>query len=148
MARLARSLNALLDQLGGLGEGIDEQARSALRLLSTPSEGSRASFDPARCPNCDAPCDSLRTPYCGDGCREQAAFVRQMRAALDSGAIADPERQVALGQKLWHLLGGGRPLRLHIAPPGAIRQAIAREGGRCQACGAPATTVDHHGKSG
>lgn len=100
---------------------------------------------PATCPNCDAPCSSTRSPYCGDECRETAGFVRQVRAGIGDGSILAKDRQVALGQVLWHVLGGGRPLRRSIAPARSLKVALAREGGRCQACGASATTIDHIG---
>jgi len=101
--------------------------------------------DSLTCPNCGTPCSAPRTPYCSEGCREMAGFVRQFRTGLIEGWIFEPEKQVALGQVLWHVLGGGRPLRTEIAPANAIKRAIAREDGRCQVCGAPATTVDHSG---
>jgi hypothetical protein len=71
--------------------------------------------------------------------------VRQFRTGLADGWIFEPEKQVALGQALWHLLGGGRPLRREIAPAKAIERAIKREDGLCQVCGVPATSVDHAG---
>jgi hypothetical protein len=74
-----------------------------------------------------------------------AGFVRQFRTGLVEGWIFDHAKQVALGQVLWHVLGGGRPLRCEIAPPKAREKAIQRENRLCQACGAPATTVDHSG---
>lgn len=99
--------------------------------------------DPATCPNCGITVASPRSPYCGEACRETAAFVRHVRAGIAEGSLEDPDRQVALGQVLWHLLGGGRPLRLSLVPDRAIARVIAREAGRCQACGGLATTVDH-----
>jgi hypothetical protein len=74
-----------------------------------------------------------------------AGFVRQFRSGLAEGWIFNLEKQVALGQVLWHFLGGGRPLRREIAPAKARERAIAREDARRQVCGAPATTVDHRG---
>lgn len=99
--------------------------------------------DPRTCPNCGDAVASTWSPYCGESCRETAAFIRHVRAGIVEGSLEDPERQAALGQVLWHLLGGGRPLRLSLVPDRAIARVIAREAGRCQACGAPATTVDH-----
>jgi len=128
------------------GAGIDDRTRAVLSLLAqVRAAPGRQSADATACPNCGSPCDDLRSPYCSAACREMAAFVRQLRAALDSGAIQDPERQVALGQKLWHLLGGGFPRRMPLIPARVIRQVIAREDGSCQGCGAPAVTVDHPG---
>lgn len=98
-----------------------------------------------RCPNCDQPCGNSRSPYCSDTCKETAAFVRQFRSALSDGMISDPERQLALGQKLWHLAGGGYPYRLTLAPPNALKQVDKRTGGSCELCGNPAATYDHLG---
>ncbi|MCW5943525.1 MAG: HNH endonuclease [Fimbriimonadaceae bacterium] len=129
------------------GATIEEQARAVLAgLLAAIPDGpypSAVLIDPRTCPNCDAPVESLRSPYCGEGCRETAAFVRHVRAGLAEGSLEDPDRQVALGQILWYLLGGGRPLRLRLVPDRAIARVIAREGGLCQECGEAATTVDH-----
>lgn len=97
------------------------------------------------CPNCGEPVASLRSPYCGDSCREEAAFVRQFRTALATGALADPEKQERLGQALWHLLGGGYPHRLPLVLPSAAKQALKRNDGRCEGCGVPASTFDHLG---
>lgn len=69
--------------------------------------------------------------------------MRQLRAALAGGALEDEERQAALGQTLWHVLGGGYPRRKALIPEKAVQKVIEREGGKCEACGAPATTVDH-----
>jgi hypothetical protein len=101
--------------------------------------------DPSRCPNCDAPVDSFRTPYCGEHCRAMSAFVRQMRNSLQNESIFDPERQVGMGQALWNLQGGGFPHRQTLIPTKAIAKVIERDGGKCQVCGAPATEVDHTG---
>jgi hypothetical protein len=87
----------------------------------------------------------LRSPYCSESCREIAGFVRQFRTGLQLGWILEHDKQVALGQVLWHALGGGRPLRVAISPPKAIEKAIKRDQGLCQVCGEPATTVDHVG---
>lgn len=98
---------------------------------------------PEACPNCDTPTNSERSPYCGGGCRDQAAFVRQVRAAANSGAIWDPDRQIALGQVLWSLLGGGYPARLLDVPERSRKLVLARTDGACELCKAPATTIDH-----
>ncbi|MDQ2987293.1 MAG: hypothetical protein M3R13_11365 [Armatimonadota bacterium] len=49
------------------------------------------------------------------------------------------------GQTFWFLIGGGRPLRVSIAPPSAMKQVFKRTDGKCEACGAPATTIDNVG---
>lgn len=131
------------------GADIEEQTRAVLNLLAEPRMRLQDVPTPSpsadHCPNCGNPCSDLRSPYCGPSCRETAAFVRQYRAAIASGVIADPDRQAALGQKLWRLIGGGFPRRMPLIPDRVIRKVIEREGGRCQACGDMAVTVDHPG---
>jgi len=130
---------------------IEDRARQALayvldRILE--ARGATAVVvppDPRGCPNCGQPTSSTKTPYCGEVCRETAGFVRQFRTGLTHGWMFDADRQVAMGQVLWHVLGGGRPLRQQIAPVKAREKVLKREHGRCEACGAPATTVDHVG---
>jgi len=127
-------------------DDIEEQARAVLRLVLDPTSahaGSALPANPCACPNCDDAASSTRTPYCSEACREAAAFVRQVRAGLMDGAILEQQRQLAFGQVLWYLLGGGRPLRVHLIPERARLQVKSRAGDRCQLCGAPASTVDH-----
>jgi len=130
---------------------IEDRARQALaHILDLILEGRGEAAvviqpDPRSCPNCGKPTPSTKTPYCGEVCREMAGFVRQFRTGLIQGWMFDADRQVAMGQVLWHALGGGRPLRQEIAPVKAREKALKRERGLCEACGAPATTVDHVG---
>ena len=139
-------LERLRVELTGLsGNEIEVQARRVLRYVLDESTGVIVVGDLSGCPNCGANCGSSRTPYCSERCREVAGFVRQFRSGLIEGWIFDPEKQVALGQVLWHVLGGGRPLRREIAPAKARERALKREDGRCQVCDLPATTVDHVG---
>ncbi|HLK16988.1 MAG TPA: hypothetical protein VKT78_19440 [Fimbriimonadaceae bacterium] len=144
-------LNELYSTLPARSNVIEEQARALLRLLTNATiEGiarpaEPVPEDPKCCPNCDAPCSLTRSPYCSTRCREISGFVRQFRAGLADGAILDPERQVAFGQNLWQLLGGGLPLRKHLIPDKVIAQVIAKQGGTCAHCSAPATTVEHIG---
>lgn len=122
------------------------QARRVLLfVLGAVPVGTAVITDPLACPNCGEAFLGTRTPYCSEACKEMSAFVRQTRNALTTGMVHDPERQVALGQKLWHLLGGGYPLRLTIMPPSAARQVAKRTGGKCELCGNPASTYDHLG---
>jgi hypothetical protein len=131
--------------------GIEDQARAVLRYVLAPDMDippanlAIIDVDPATCPNCGIQVESTRTPYCGEGCREMAGFVRQFRTGLELGWIFLPEKQVALGQVLWHVLGGGRPLRQQIAPAKAREKALKRTGAKCEGCGGVATTVDHVG---
>ncbi|MBS1701581.1 MAG: hypothetical protein JST12_07965 [Armatimonadetes bacterium] len=100
---------------------------------------------PGSCPNCGIPVASTRSPYCSDACREASAFVRQFRSGVEEGSIHNHDRQAALGQKLWYVLGGGYPRREVLVPNRVILKVIEREGGKCEECGAKATTIDHSG---
>jgi hypothetical protein len=124
---------------------MELQSRAVLRVLFVGPVGQllQVAPVPSQCPNCEAVVLSTRTPYCCESCKEEASFVRQFRTGLKSGWLDDPEKQSALGQALWHLLGGGRPLRVHIIPERSKVQALKRTEGKCQTCGVPATTFDH-----
>jgi len=149
--RLRHSRNSIPSQdSGNTTLAIEIQARKILRhvfdaSLNGPQLSEAEYCDPRTCPNCGTVTGSTRTPYCSENCREMAGFVRQVRAGILAEWILEPEKQVALGQVLWHLLGGGRPLRLLIAPPRAKEAALKRENYRCEVCGEAATTVDHIG---
>lgn len=129
-------------------QGLDEQARAVLRLVFERAPGRcppQPSSSPEACPNCDAPAPSLRTPYCGEACRDIAAFVRQVRTSLADESILDPGKQVAFGQTLWRLAGGGRPYRQALVLDRARDRVLRRFEGRCALCGEPAVTLDHVG---
>jgi hypothetical protein len=64
---------------------------------------------------------------------------------LPEGPLFIRERQIAMGETLWHVLGGGRPRRQSLALPRTRATVMKREEGKCQVCGAPATTFDHIG---
>ena len=131
------------------GANIEEQTRAVLSLMiergSSITKIEPITVDPSTCPNCGTRVDSLRSPYCSHECREMAAFVRQFRSAVAEAKIQDPEKQAALGQKLWHVLGGGYPRRDVLVPDRVRLKVIEREGKKCQQCGAKATTIDHSG---
>lgn len=129
---------------------LADEARAVLALVIEPPFGSEAETaispcSPSWCPNCSVIVESIKSPYCREACREIAGFVRQMRSGVVVGSLLDPERQVALGQILWRILGGGLPLRNSLIDAKAMAQLMAKHGGQCAACGAPATTVDHLG---
>lgn len=146
LERLAKELPAKLSP----DQTIEDQARAVLgefirQVLQNESVIEARPDDPTTCPNCGATTDSTRSPYCGDECREISGFVRQVRAGLAEETIFNQDRQVAFGQILWYLLGGGRPLRRHITPERAKLQVLKRENNICQGCGGEATTIDHLG---
>ncbi|HWA84088.1 MAG TPA: hypothetical protein VG820_11665 [Fimbriimonadaceae bacterium] len=134
----------------GFGEDWDRRSRAVLSYVADlaldlgSADFEAVTADPSTCPNCGKPSLFDRSPYCGDACKEEAALVRQFRNALEEGSIAGEERQAALGQKLWHVLGGGYPRRVALIPPKGIAKVIARDG-KCMLCGGTATTVDNIG---
>lgn len=141
-----RTTQTAYPSLTGMSVDLEEQARRILGLVVSggePDIRKRFPTRPDTCPNCGMETDSERSPYCSVKCREIAGFVRQVRAAIASGAIDDSERQMALGQVLWGLLGGGYPLRIAQVQPRAIAMVMKRTEGRCEICKAPATTIDH-----
>ena len=142
-------LERALAELPNFCDAVDPELRirGVVRLLLESPDVPVATlpYDPATCPNCGKPGASDRSPYCGERCRAEAAFVRQTRSAISRGEILDPERQRGIGQALWNLQGGGFPLRQSMVPPRVIAKVIEREGSKCAVCGEPATEVDHTG---
>lgn len=133
-------------------EDGEEQLRAALAVLveralcgAPDFEYRQVSEGPATCPNCDAPATSTRSPYCSEHCREVSAFIRQVRNTLATGALFDPIRQAAFGQSLWKIQGGGFPVKARMVTEKSRAKIIARDGGVCAVCGAPATEVEHIG---
>jgi hypothetical protein len=145
-------LQAALPPLSVLDEEgeMDVQTRAVLGLMLERAscgfvEVVPVEEDPATCPNCGVLVVSTRSPYCGDWCREISAFIRQFRHGIEAGTLGDPERQAALGQKLWRMLGGGLPRRLAIIPKRAWERELEKRGRVCEECGAPAVTLDNMG---
>lgn len=146
---------ALLTQMlppsskAGIGDDWDYRSRATLsyvvELATTfgPGDFEVVPTDPAMCPNCGLPVRSERSPYCSDECREESAFVRQFRNGLREG-LMEPERQAALGQKLWRILGGGLPRRIALIPEKQAAKFLDKAG-VCAICGAPATRIDNVG---
>lgn len=154
LAKRKELLRRLLGELPATGssEDADEQTRAVLvpvvrRAVELEQTSPSIPPDPTTCPNCGVPCDFKRTPYCGDSCREVAAFVRQFRTSLENGVIFERDRQVGMGQALWNAQGGGFPRRQRMVKPKEVAKAIEKGGGVCSVCGAPATEVDHWGSA-
>ncbi|MFM9872409.1 MAG: hypothetical protein ACKVQS_02960 [Fimbriimonadaceae bacterium] len=126
---------------------IEDQARSVLHLLCEPTnpKAPKPKNDPNLCPNCDQPVSKPTSPYCSETCRNQAAFVRQLRAAIATQTILNPEKQTVFGERLWWLLGGGLPIRESRITESGKRQVIKRCGGKCEFCNAPMTTIENFG---
>lgn len=146
------SLRTLRDILPSF-EGVSslEPAEAARSVLSWVISAALESGDspeplpenPETCPNCNLAFASKRSPYCCERCKDEAAFVRQVRAGLlDPGFLEMLERQVALGQKLWRMLGGGLPLRVGLIPERTIQKLLTRN---CEVCGLPAKHIDNMG---
>ena len=133
-----------------VGDDLDLRARAVLAiLLSRLKEGGfnvlPCASDPRLCPNCNQPAESKTSPYCSDCCRQEAAFVRQMRDSIANGTIFDEHRQTMKGEVLWRLLGAGLPRRLSLVPEKARERVFKRAEGKCEICGATATTIDNTG---
>lgn len=145
-APLLRDLPAV-SWLDSPGADIVLRTRAVLGLLDFEAGkfATETPSNPYECPNCGSEVTSQRTPYCSDHCRETSAFVRQFRNAVETDVILNPDRQEALGQKLWYVLGGGYPRREALVPAKVILKVLEREGNRCEQCGAKATTIDHSG---
>src|SRR5579859_2587325 len=79
------------------GEDMDRRAAATLRLvidraLKADETAASEPYEPDLCPNCGTAVASAKSPYCGERCREEAAFVRQLRAGLSEGSSFDAER--------------------------------------------------------
>ncbi len=128
---------------------IGDQARAVLNYLIEPiCRNDLASIepedqDPLNCPNCGFPIDLTRSPYCSTECKETAGFVRQFRSGVLDGTLEDSDRQIAFGQNLWFLLGGGRPLRQSLIPEKTCQLLMDRCNHKCELCDAPAACIDH-----
>jgi hypothetical protein len=132
-----------------IGDHTDRQARAALALIVKAAIDQRHERepepdDPGACPNCGKRMAGETSPYCSEVCRSQAAFVRQFRRNLQEESVFDHERQAAMGQVMWHILGGGYPRRNKMVPESAKRKLLAMA---CANCGASATTFDHKGSA-
>lgn len=133
------------------GDNADEQARATLCylvdriVLVGDRREAPMSVDCSQCPNCGKVAPSERSPYCCPECREEASFVRQFRSHLVDESIFDLERQATLGQILWHQVGGGYPRRNALVSEKDRARVFAKTDGKCDECGAEATTFDHIG---
>jgi len=134
------------------GGDADEEMRAVLRpiveriLAGLPSVDP-VPYDPSTCPNCGVLVSSLRTPYCEVHCREMAGFIRQFRGAMRDESLFSGDRQLGTAQALWSLQGGGFPRRQLMITPKIVAKVIAKAGGICSVCGAPAVGVDHAGSA-
>lgn len=135
----------------GKGDDFDLRARATLSYLVDEiltidyAHAKKVNQDPTTCPNCGTHMASKSSPYCSPCCREQAAFIRQMRDSIAKGTLLEEERQINKGEVLWRLVGGGLPRRLQQVPEKARQQVFKRDANTCQTCGAPATTIDNTG---
>lgn len=116
---------------------------SVLRLVQSGAPASPVAWPANHCPACGQPVANERSPYCGDVCRDQAAFVRQLRALLATGEPPSTDRRAALDQVLWALLGGGYPQRLLDVPDRVLAKVLERDQHRCHACGGNAELIEH-----
>ena len=134
-----------LDLLGDISADLEDRTRAILGLLfrDVVPAVEVVPSDVTTCPNCGLPNESIRSPYCSEHCREVSAFIRQLRNGIENDLSGDSERQAAMGQMLWYLLGGGLPRRVAMVPEKAIQKVLERENRKCEDCGGIATTIDH-----
>ncbi len=97
---------------------------------------------PFSCPNCDRLVADARL-FCSDLCRDEAKFVRYFRACAADGRLRRPDVEEALNTRLALILGGGYPERQRQVSKDLRAAVIARDAGRCQACGQPGSQIDH-----
>lgn len=118
-------------------------ANSPLAKVLQGNAGARCSWPPTHCPACGAECSNPRSPYCGEACREESGFVRQVRAAIAADTPLPAERLETLGHVLWAILGGGHPERLKLLNPSVIAKVLQRDNHACHQCGQPGDFVEH-----
>lgn len=142
-----QTIKELQEDIAARGtDTIEAEARACLLLVLTAHIQTPETFPPVNslcCPNCDKPFESTRSPYCSNECREIAGFIRQTRKAILDRTLFEATKQEVLGQILWELLGGGRPLRIHLVPDRILKQVLTRDERKCKRCGSPATQIDH-----
>ncbi len=93
-------------------------------------------------PNCDTRIKEASI-FCSDLCRDEAKFVRYFRACLLDGRYDQPDVQEALRIRLAFILGGGYAERARRLPPSVREAVVARDKGKCRACGRPGNQIDH-----
>lgn len=122
-------------------EGLPRGSVLAEVLAGEPAVAEEWTAD--RCPACGVVCGNSRSPYCGERCREESGFVRQVRAAIAAESPLSVERLETMGHVLWALLGGGHPERLRELRPNVIAKVLDRDQHACHHCGQPADFVEH-----
>jgi hypothetical protein len=100
-------------------------------------------LDVNRCVNCGIAPAGQDALFCSETCRQEARFVRYVRATLADGRAIQPDVQEAIGTKLIFALSGGYPARERYIPPTVRAQVWERDGRRCILCGEPASEIDH-----
>lgn len=97
---------------------------------------------PFPCPNCNEPIKEV-VLFCSELCKQEAKFVRYVRACGRDGRDQQSEVQEAIQIKLAMILAGGYPEQERYIPE-SIRKAVTkRDKGRCKSCGNPGDQIDH-----
>jgi 5-methylcytosine-specific restriction endonuclease McrA len=101
-------------------------------------------FVPDHCANCDVALpSSILGLYCSELCKQTAEWVRYARRVMRDGRAKDDEVRYALRIRRAHILAGGYAKDERRLDPEIRRAVVKRDNGRCQACGAEGTEIDH-----
>ena len=97
------------------------------------------------CVNCDELMSLLTRPrlFCSESCADEARFVRYVRRCRRDGRIKRPDVLEAIRIKLALVLADGYQAKERRLSGSQREAVIRRDGGRCQECGEPGSTIDH-----
>src|SRR5262249_29900336 len=97
---------------------------------------------PFPCPNCNQPI-RVAELFCSELCKQEAKFVRYVRACGRDGRDKQPDVQEAIRIRLAIILGGGYPEKERQIDKSIRKAIIERDKGRCKNCGNPGDQIDH-----
>jgi 5-methylcytosine-specific restriction endonuclease McrA len=97
---------------------------------------------PFPCQNCDEPIREALL-FCSDVCKQEAKYIRYVRACRQDGRDQQPDVQEAIAIKLAMILAGGYSEQERYISD-SIRKAVTkRDKGCCKICGNPGNQIDH-----
>ncbi len=97
------------------------------------------------CLNCDEaiPGSQEVSLYCTPLCRDEAIYVRYVRACKSDGRVKNKDVQDAIRIRFVHIASGGYSAKERRVSQELRDDVIARDNGRCQICGENGTDIDH-----